>query len=200
SVRPRGGRRSGRSDHEQNDPERRGAGRRGGPRRRLRRGTGLAAVARAEPRREGVRLRGPQGLAQGADAEVEGHRRRRRLDAGAGSGKELWRKDDYKGSVPGFYAASSPLILDKLCIAQLGTGKSGALVAYELATGKEKWKWTGDGTAYASPAVLTVGDVKAVVVEAANSLVAVGADDGKQLWKAAYKTRYNASSPVIDGD
>jgi outer membrane protein assembly factor BamB len=117
----------------------------------------------------------------------------------ADSGKPLWRKDEYKNSTPNFFAASSPLIVDKLCVAQLG-GRSGALVAYDLATGTEKWKWTGDGTSYASPAVLTVNSDRAIVAETSGSLVAVSAADGKKLWETAYKTRYNASTPVTDGD
>jgi outer membrane protein assembly factor BamB len=71
---------------------------------------------------------------------------------------------------------------------------------FDLATGKEKWKWTGDGVAYASPAVLTLGESRAVVAETSSSIVAVGVADGKPLWKTAYKTRYNASSPMTEGD
>jgi outer membrane protein assembly factor BamB len=39
-----------------------------------------------------------------------------------------------------------------------------------------------------------------IVAETANNIVAVDVGDGKLLWKTAYKTRYNASSPVTDGD
>src|SRR5262249_49987430 len=60
----------------------------------------------------------------------------------AGTGKVLWRKDT-KG-VPRFFTASSPMIVDGLCVAQVGGGSTGSLVAYDLATGNEKWKWTGD--------------------------------------------------------
>ena len=69
----------------------------------------------------------------------------------AATGKLLWRKDDFSGAWPRFYTASSPIITDGLCIAQLGGESNGGIVAYDLATGDQKWKWTGDGTAYASP-------------------------------------------------
>ena len=36
-------------------------------------------------------------------------------------------------------------------IAALGSESNGGIVAYDLASGDQKWKWTGDGTAYASP-------------------------------------------------
>jgi len=82
----------------------------------------------------------------------------------ATGGKLLWRKDDFKGSWPTFFTSSSPIVVDGMCIAQLGgkqgggfNGKdTGAAVAYDLATGSEKWRWTGDATAYASPLVMIV--------------------------------------------
>src|SRR5207302_8014417 len=77
------------------------------------------------------------------------------------SGKKLWRKNDYESSLPRFFISSSPIIVDGLCIAQLGGENKGAIVAYDLATGDEKWKWTGDGTGYASPVVLTMDGTKA---------------------------------------
>src|SRR5262249_6889940 len=53
----------------------------------------------------------------------------------AGTGKEAWKVDSFKGKVPAFHAASSPFISDSLCIVQLGGG-SGPIIAYELADGK----------------------------------------------------------------
>src|SRR5207244_8749240 len=83
----------------------------------------------------------------------------------AASGKLLWRKD--QSGWPQFFVSSSPIVVDGLCIAQLGSDKKGAMLAYDLNTGAEKWKWTGDGSAYASAELLTVDGVKAIVVEGA---------------------------------
>src|SRR5687767_2868862 len=66
----------------------------------------------------------------------------------ANTGKSLWRKDDFK-AWPNFFPSSSPMIVDGLVIAQLGGRENGALVAYDLATGNEKWKWNGPSPAYA---------------------------------------------------
>src|SRR6266850_1221311 len=62
----------------------------------------------------------------------------------AADGKVIWRKEDFKNATPKFYTSASPLIADGLCIAELGGDKDGGVVAYDLASGKEKWKWTGD--------------------------------------------------------
>jgi outer membrane protein assembly factor BamB len=117
----------------------------------------------------------------------------------ASTGKVLWRKDDFKGARPRFYTSSSPIIVDGLCIAELGEEKNGAIVAYDLASGEQKWKWTGDGAAYASPVLLMLDGSKVIVAETDGNIVGVGVADGKPLWKTPFKVRYNACTPVVDG-
>src|SRR6185503_10657723 len=77
----------------------------------------------------------------------------------AATGKNLWRKDEFQ-AWPNFHPSSSPIIIDGLAIAQLGGRNNGALVAYDLASGAQKWKWSGPAPAYASPVLLTVGGTK----------------------------------------
>lgn len=118
----------------------------------------------------------------------------------AGSGKLLWRKETR--GYPRFCTSSSPMVENGLCVAQIGSASDGAVVAYELATGKEKWKWTG-GTAYASPVLLSTGDARAVVAETEESIVAINLADGKLLWKTPFVIQgrgYNASTPNVAGD
>lgn len=118
----------------------------------------------------------------------------------AGSGNVVWRNDDFRGSTPRFCTSSSPVVVDDLCIAQLGGDSDGVLVAYELSSGQEKWRWEGDCPAYASPMPITVGDVKAVLAPTDQYMVIVGMSDGKLLWQTPYRQgRYNAATPVVDG-
>jgi outer membrane protein assembly factor BamB len=125
----------------------------------------------------------------------------------AATGKKLWRKDDIKG-LPRFFTSSSPLITNGLCIAQLGGQDNGAVVAYDLATGTEKWKWAGDGTAYASPVLLTLDGARVLVAETDRNIVGIDLAGGKLLWKTPFAvTRgggrggqsYNAATPMVDG-
>jgi outer membrane protein assembly factor BamB len=121
----------------------------------------------------------------------------------ATSGKQLWRKDDFKGSWPSFFTSSSPLVVDGLCIAQLGGQRDGAIVAYDLATGEMKWRFTGDGTAYASPSLLLVGEKRAIVAETDKNVVAIDLGSGKVLWKTPFAVEgrgYNAASPIVEGE
>jgi outer membrane protein assembly factor BamB len=118
----------------------------------------------------------------------------------AAKGAVVWRKDEIK-STPRFFTSSSPLIADGLVIAQLGSEDNGAIVAYDLANGKEKWK-CAEGTAYASPVLATIDGVKQVVALTSKKLVGVSAADGKLLWEVPFAPQgraYNAATPIVDG-
>ncbi len=119
----------------------------------------------------------------------------------AATGKVVWRKDEIKGW-PRFYTSSSPVVVNGLCIAQLGEDKDGGIAAYDLNSGAEKWKWTGDGPAYASLSLMTVGNTKLVIAMASKTMVALNVADGKRLWEAPFPVSrggYNASTPIVDG-
>ncbi len=117
------------------------------------------------------------------------------------TGKVLWRKDDFPGVWPKFYTAMSPVIVDGLCIAHLGKEGEGAIVAYDLATGDQKWKWAAEGPAYASPVLMTVEGVKMIVTQTEKNIVAISVADGKLLWQAPFEPTgmaYNTATPIVD--
>ena len=103
----------------------------------------------------------------------------------AEKGTKLWRKDS-TGGVPGFATSSSPLLVDGMCVVQVGGERGGSLVAYNLADASERWTWKSDGTKYASPALLTVGTEKAVVVETAGTVTAVSLTSGQAVWSVNF--------------
>lgn len=121
----------------------------------------------------------------------------------AASGKVLWRKDDFAGATPRFFTASSPLVTEGLAIVQLGGNENGGVVAYDLASGAEKWKWTGDGPGYASPVVATVAGTRLIVAMTDKKIVGLGLSDGKLLWETPFVVQgrgYNAATPIVDGN
>ncbi|UCG47225.1 MAG: PQQ-like beta-propeller repeat protein [Phycisphaerales bacterium] len=120
----------------------------------------------------------------------------------ASSGNLLWRKDPFPKVVPQFFTSCSPIIADGLAIAQLGGRGNGAIMAYELANGNEKWRWDAEGPEYASPVLLTVAGDKQIVTLTEQSIVAVGLADGKLRWKRPFapaRRAYNAATPIVDG-
>jgi len=122
------------------------------------------------------------------------------LDASAG--KVLWRKDPFPKVVPKFFTSTSPIVVDGMAIAQLGGQGNGAIIAYDLATGNEKWRWSEEGPEYASPALLTVAGTKQIVTLTEKKVVGIGTADGKLLWDLPFvpvRRSYNSATPIVDG-
>ena len=124
------------------------------------------------------------------------------------TGKLLWRKAA-PAAPPEFGTAASPLVDGANVIAFLGPstslragGRLGALTAMDTATGTVRWQWTGDGPAYASPILATLGGTRQVVTQSQNKIVGVDAATGQLLWDLAIKTPYeqNSVTPLVIGD
>lgn len=121
----------------------------------------------------------------------------------AQDGKLLWRKEDFKGVFPRFFTSASPVVTDGLCIAALGGGERGGVIAYDLKTGDEKWRWEGEGASYASPVVLTADGTKMVIAEMDKKIVGLAVKDGKALWETPFAVPgrgYNAATPMVNGN
>jgi outer membrane protein assembly factor BamB len=121
----------------------------------------------------------------------------------AGTGKILWRKENPANAFPQFYTGMSPLIVENMCIVHVGTKDNGEVIALDLATGNEIWKWKGDGPAYASPSVMSVDGKKHIVVQTEKNLISLDMTDGKLLWQVATPVQqrfYNCVSPYINGN
>lgn len=145
----------------------------------------------------------------------------------AGNGHVVWRKQsnkEFSPAWPMFYVASSPVIVDGMCVAHLGGRGNGAVVAYDLNTGDAKWKWEGEPPAYSSPVVTTVDGVNQIIEQGEKSLVGLSVSDGKLLWQEDFGgggmgggrgmrggpggrrgggmmgRDYHAATPVVDGD
>jgi outer membrane protein assembly factor BamB len=119
----------------------------------------------------------------------------------AGTGKVIWRRENPTNVVPEFFTGMSPLIADNLCIAHVGTKENGEVIALDLNNGNEKWKWTGDGPAYASPSVMIFDGKKHLIVQTEKNLMALNFGDGKLLWQIATPVQQrfnNCVSPYID--
>jgi outer membrane protein assembly factor BamB len=120
----------------------------------------------------------------------------------ADSGKVVWRKDPFPKVVPRFFTSFSPIVIDGMVIAHLGGQGNGAIIAYDLATGNEKWRWADEGPDYGSPALLTVAGKKQIVTPTEKSIVGIAVANGKLLWQIPSvppRRAYNAATPIVDG-
>jgi outer membrane protein assembly factor BamB len=96
--------------------------------------------------------------------------------------------------------SASPLVEGDLVYALPG-GKGAGVAAFDKKTGKLAWKTGDDHAAYASPMSVTVGGQKQIIFYNASGLLAVTADQGKELWRVAWKTDYdcNICTPLLIG-
>ncbi|MFB3826531.1 MAG: PQQ-binding-like beta-propeller repeat protein [Bryobacteraceae bacterium] len=117
----------------------------------------------------------------------------------AQTGKLAWRK---QFAAPLYGNAMSPLLDRGLLIAHVEMKRGGALTAFDARTGAEKWSWTGDGAAYASPIVAELGGVRQIVTQSREHIVSVDAATGALLWSMPYSTAYdqNAVTPALYRD
>lgn len=118
----------------------------------------------------------------------------------AATGNLVWRKDPFPRIVPRFFASFSPIIVDGMTIVHLGGQGNGAIIAYDLATGNEKWRWADEGPDYGSPVLFTVDGTKQIASPTEKSIVGISVADGKLLWQFPFppaRRSYNAATPIV---
>ena len=119
----------------------------------------------------------------------------------AASGKTLWQKP---GStvVPMFTTHSfSPVIDGNNVIFHVGGHDKGALTAFDVTTGAERWSWPGDGPGYGSPMVATIGGTRQVIAITQAKMVGVDAANGTLLWEIPFvvTSTTNSLTPIVYG-
>ena len=123
----------------------------------------------------------------------------------AANGKVIWRKTfdrEFDATAPDFGVAMSPLVDGDTVIVHVGGNKTGSLMAVDAATGAPRWQWKGDGPAYASPVVASLGGTRQIITLTRSNVVGLAATDGKLLWQVPFTTAYdqNIATPVVVGD
>ena len=123
----------------------------------------------------------------------------------AKTGKIVWQKNlvqDYKATIPGWYAGQNPLIDGDRVL--LATGGDALIIAFDQATGKEIWRTPNPGKELMSHSSLmpaTIGGVKQYLYLTMKNLMGVAASDGQLLWSVPFTARIVAvPSPISIGD
>jgi outer membrane protein assembly factor BamB len=103
----------------------------------------------------------------------------------AKSGKVLWSRDtvkDFKGVVPLWGHACSPLIDGRRVIVQAGI-EGATLIALDAATGAEVWRALPDRPGYSSPVVIAGKGWRQLAHFGPQHVFGLDPDSGKMLWK-----------------
>jgi outer membrane protein assembly factor BamB len=117
------------------------------------------------------------------------------------SGKLLWRTDA-PAAPPEFGTAMSPIVDAGNVIVHIGANDQGALTAFDASSGKPRWRWTGDGPAYASPVIATIGGSRQLITQSENAVIGIDPAGGQLLWRIPFRTNYdqNSITPVVVND
>jgi outer membrane protein assembly factor BamB len=104
----------------------------------------------------------------------------------AATGAVIWSRNasaDTAVPVPGWGISSSPVVVNGSVV----TAVSGALVAYDAATGAERWMMKSRGGSYSSPQLITIAGVPQLLFQSGFGAVSVAPDTGMVLWEHAWE-------------
>jgi outer membrane protein assembly factor BamB len=123
----------------------------------------------------------------------------------SGSGRILWQKDfagRFPAAAPPFGTSMSPLIAGGLLIVHAGGHDGGALIAFDPASGAEKWTLPGEGPSYSSPILTTLLGQEQLVIQVHRKVLGVDPGTGRELWSIPFVTPcdQNIVTPLQVGD
>lgn len=123
----------------------------------------------------------------------------------ARSGKLLWKHDcrqEYSVKVPVWGIAGSPLIEGDLVVVHVGGKDSASIIAFDKATGQEKWRALNDSVSYSSPIVIDQAGKRVLVCITGERVVGLDPQTGQLHWEHPFPAKemvITAATPVFDG-
>jgi outer membrane protein assembly factor BamB len=123
----------------------------------------------------------------------------------ASTGRLLWQKDfagRFPATSPPFGTSMSPLMADGLLIVHAGGHQGGAVIAFDPASGNERWSLDGDGPSYSSPILATLLGQEQLVIQVHRKLLGIDPVAGRVLWSVPFVTPcdQNIVTPLQVGD
>jgi outer membrane protein assembly factor BamB len=123
------------------------------------------------------------------------------------TGKRLWQRDTHAdfGAQTGYFGAgSSPIVMGKLVIVNVGGAKNEAgIVAFSVATGETVWTKTGERASYSSPVPVMIADVPHLLVITRYRVILLDPATGSIRWQFAFGARgptVNGANPLVIAD
>jgi outer membrane protein assembly factor BamB len=120
----------------------------------------------------------------------------------ARTGELRWRRDySRQADTSKLFcgAAMSPVLDRRLLIVHVGDDRQGWGIAFDAATGQERWKWEGDGPGYASPIIAELEGERQAVTLTDKAVIGIAVSSGKFLWRLPHPDEWNENvvTPVL---
>jgi len=105
------------------------------------------------------------------------------------------------GGQGNYYGTSaSPLIDGKIGIVNIGNLTGGSVIAFDLRSGQEKWRWQGPPPSSSSPIITTLHGAPQIVVLTRENLAGIDVATGQQLWSFAIESNAQIVTPIAFDD
>ena len=117
----------------------------------------------------------------------------------ARNGAVVWTRNvatEVNKKIPFWGFSSSPVVIGDIVI----VAAAGQLVAYDTATGNQRWVGPAGGGSYSSPHLVTIKGVAQVLLTSDGRLTSVSIADGKQLWQHEWAANSIVQPALIASD
>jgi outer membrane protein assembly factor BamB len=125
----------------------------------------------------------------------------------AATGKRLWQRNTHAdfGAQAGYFGAgSSPIVMGKIVIVNVGGAKNEAgIVGFSLATGDTVWTKTAERASYSSPVPVMIADVPHLLIITRYRVILLDPATGAIRWQFSFGARgptVNAANPLVLAD
>jgi len=124
----------------------------------------------------------------------------------AKSGQLLWEHDgqkEYRGRVPVWGVAGAPLVENDLVIVPMGGQDGACLIAFDRATGQERWRALDDSLSYSAPVVIEQAGTRVLVYITDQRVVGLDPRTGQLYWEYPFVPKnmvITIATPVFDGN
>jgi outer membrane protein assembly factor BamB len=125
----------------------------------------------------------------------------------AATGKRLWQRNTHAdfGAQAGYFGAgSSPIVMGKIVIVNVGGAKNEAgIVGFSLATGDTVWTKTAERASYSSPVPVVIADMPHLLIITRYRVILLDPATGAIRWQFSFGARgptVNAANPLVLAD
>jgi outer membrane protein assembly factor BamB len=122
----------------------------------------------------------------------------------AATGNVVWKRDlfnEYQIRMPVWGIAAAPLIEDDLVIVMIGGDDGACLVAFDKASGQERWRALKDGASYSAPVIIRQAGHRVLVCITGERVVGLNPLSGELHWHHPFppsRMTITIATPVLD--